>query len=97
MLSGTPNRKGQAPRQKVLTHFFPWGAPCKGSGSTEPPVSFILLVCPAPTRKLRSARVHAQADVSTQPSPPFQDARVSCEDEDQRWTGSLGTPPCQRA
>src|SRR5215472_16868092 len=53
--------------------------------------SFILFVCPAQRILSRSSIVNAEAHVSTQPSPSFQDARFSHENEDQEREGGIVT------
>src|SRR5215472_7498450 len=58
--------------------------------------SFILFVCPAQRILSRSSIVNAEAHVSTQPSPPFQDARFSHENEDQERKGRIVTAPRPR-
>lgn len=58
--------------------------------------SFILFVCPAQRILSRSSIVNAEAHVSTQPSPSFQDARFSHENEDQERKGRSVAAPRPR-
>src|SRR5689334_23068109 len=65
------------------------------SGSKNASGSFILMVCPFDLTFSRSSIIHAQTYLSAEPPPPFQDARLSHENENQERTGRAIAPPRQ--